>query len=334
MSDSATGNHPVYALVAGDYRAEIAGVGGGIKALTYNGRDLVETYPDGADAPAACGVVLAPWPNRTEDGRFGWKGEQYQLSITEPERNNAIHGFVHERLWECEWVADGTSNGDAGEGAALRLRTDIGPRPGWPWQIRLTATYRLGTGGLAAEYRAETDGCPAPFALGVHTYLSAGGDAIDDCRLQLAVEDNLPLGSRNLPCGELRPAEEVLPGVASGVPLAAAGAPGTCRDESGKVWLDHCFRGAHPVARLTRPDGHGVQLDPAPGSQPGMRWVQVYTAPDFPDYRTGGDPSGPPRRALAVEPMSAPPNALASGCDITTLRPGAPASFALRIRAF
>lgn len=330
MSDSATGNHPVYALAAGDYRAEIAGVGGGIKALTYNDRDLVETYPDGADAPAACGVVLAPWPNRTEDGLFGWEGQQYQLPITEPERNNAIHGFVHERLWECEWVADG----DAGEGAALRLRTDIGPRSGWPWQIRLTATYRLGAGGLDTEYRAETDGCPAPFALGVHTYLSAGDCAIDDCCLQLAVEDNLPLGSRNLPCGQLRPAEEVLPGIASGVPLAAAGAPGTCRDESGKVWLDHCFRGAHPVARVTRPDGHGVQLDPAPGSQPGMRWIQVYTAPDFPDYRTGGDPSGPPRRALAVEPMSAPPNALASGCDITTLRPGAPASFALRIRAF
>jgi aldose 1-epimerase len=40
-------------------------------------------------------------------------------------------------------------------------------------------------------------------------------------------------------------------------------------------------------------------------------WLQVYTA----------EQDSPPRQALAVEPMTAPPNAFASGRDLVTLAP-------------
>ncbi|MFS0318193.1 aldose epimerase, partial [Corynebacterium striatum] len=53
---------PVYRMAHGAYMAEIASLGGGIKALTYNGEPLVETY-EGLP-PMCAGVVLAPWPNR------------------------------------------------------------------------------------------------------------------------------------------------------------------------------------------------------------------------------------------------------------------------------
>ena len=49
-------------------------------------------------------------------------------------------------------------------------------------------------------------------------------------------------------------------------------------------------------------------------ADPAFRWLQVFT----------GDGLGPEqaRRALAVEPMTCPANALASGTDLLVLEPG------------
>jgi aldose 1-epimerase len=44
------------------------------------------------------------------------------------------------------------------------------------------------------------------------------------------------------------------------------------------------------------------------------RWVQAYTGDDLPSPRA--------RRSLAVEPMTAPPNALADGAGLLVLGPG------------
>jgi aldose 1-epimerase len=47
---------------------------------------------------------------------------------------------------------------------------------------------------------------------------------------------------------------------------------------------------------------------------PGYRWLQVFT----------GDPLGPDRRrkAVAIEPMTCPPNAFVTGHDLLVLEPG------------
>jgi aldose 1-epimerase len=83
------------------------------------------------------------------------------------------------------------------------------------------------------------------------------------------------------------------------------------------VWLDTAFGGAAPAPddpaglvrhSLTGPDGHGVQL----WADPVFKWVQVYTAEDFPERG----------RAIAIEPMTCPPDALNSGTDLITLQPG------------
>jgi aldose 1-epimerase len=46
----------------------------------------------------------------------------------------------------------------------------------------------------------------------------------------------------------------------------------------------------------------------------GYRWLQVFT----------GDPLDPSRRrrALAIEPMTCPPNAFVTGTDLLILQPG------------
>ena len=83
------------------------------------------------------------------------------------------------------------------------------------------------------------------------------------------------------------------------------------------VLLDTAFGGAEPLPddpdelvrhSLTAPSGHGVEL----WADPVFKWVQVYTADEFPGRG----------RAVAIEPMTCPPDALNSGIDLIALPPG------------
>ena len=62
------------------------------------------------------------------------------------------------------------------------------------------------------------------------------------------------------------------------------------------------------------PGWPGPTADVALWAGPGYRWLQAFT----------GDLLGPDarRRAVAIEPMSCPPNAFVSGTDVLTLQPG------------
>lgn len=297
-------SHPFVDISAGEYRASISTFGGGLRSLEYSGKPLVVSYPEGAYPPLSSGIVLAPWPNRTADGVFAHDGVLHRLDITEPARATAIHGFVGQMAWH---VAD-----KAEDFVALELSTGL--RQGWPWPLRMRVTWSLDAKeGLRASFdvRNEAD-ASCPFGLGWHPYLSALGAPLDDCVLHLPVGTNLPLDSvRNLPAGPEFPARRVLPDVEVGQRMAG-------------VWLDHCFgeisaqEETLAEARLLNPDGEGVRLWVGEG----FNWFQVFTAD--PARREGYPGVG---RALAVEPMTCPPDALRSGRDLIRLNAGEERSF-------
>ncbi|RAV33644.1 aldose 1-epimerase family protein [Corynebacterium heidelbergense] len=293
-------------IAAGDYTAAISPFGGGIRALTYRGRPLLHSYPAEEFPPLSAGIVLAPWPNRTTDGVFAHEGRVHRLNITEPARATAIHGFVGSQRWEP------TDGGQ--DWATLRLR--LQPQPGWPWPMTFTATWRLHPlRGLRATVRVRNDDPAAscPLGLGWHPYLSAQGTPLDQCILTLPASTNLPLDPvRNVPVGPSIPAAEIV-------------------DPAGQamsgLWLDHCFGGVDPGAEITlrdRETGAGVALN----ADAPFRWYQVFTAD--PARREGFPGVG---RAVAVEPMTCPPDALRSGRDLVVLAAGEQREFALRVRA-
>ena len=77
----------------------------------------------------------------------------------------------------------------------------------------------------------------------------------------------------------------------------SSGGTGLTRDDQGRAW-----------ARL-RQAGTEVSL----WAGAGYGWLQVFT----------GDPLGPRRRkAVAMEPMTCPPNAFVTGIDLLVLAPG------------
>jgi aldose 1-epimerase len=83
----------------------------------------------------------------------------------------------------------------------------------------------------------------------------------------------------------------------------------------GELALDTAFRGLRPeagvTATLTAPDGSRLEI----WQDDDWRYLQIFTTPVFP--RAGG-----PGTAVAIEPMTAPPDALNSGDDLVWLEPG------------
>jgi aldose 1-epimerase len=245
-------------------------------------------------------VVLAPWPNRTRDGEFTVAGRRHTLEITEPDRDNAIHGFVDDAVWTV------TSSGDD----TVTLSIDPGVHPGWPWPLHMEVTYRVAVDGLSAEFLLRNDSPERiPAACGFHLYPSALGSPVDECTLAAPAHRVLPLDDRNLPVGQ---EIDDTPDAGEAAALTDPETP-----MAGRL-LDHCLHvpGAGPVVFTLRDTGgRGVLLE----TSPELRWFQVFTPDEAWGMPYPGQPGG---RAVAVEPMTAPPDALNSGTGLARLPPG------------
>ncbi len=281
-------------IAAGDYRATVTELGAGLRTLSHLGRPVIATYDADDVPPAGAGQLLAPWPNRVDHGRYTFGGRSYQLDISEPARDNAIHGLTRFASWSL--IAAAADYIELG----LRL---LG-RPGYPFCLELRAGYRLTAAtGLEVTVSASNAGTrPAPFGTGSHPYLRAGTGTVDDWRLQLPAARWQPADDRGIPAGR---------------PVEVAGSQYDFRERRtiGSTSLDTAFTGLYTGedgrawARLTGPDA-----ELALWAGPGYRWLQVFT----------GDPLGPDarRRSLAIEPMTCPPNAFVTGTDLLTIEPG------------
>src|SRR5580704_16773663 len=87
-------------IAAGDYLATITELGAGLRALRYRGDPVITEYGPDELPPAGSGQLLAPWPNRVDHGRYSFDGASYQLDLSEPAHDNAIHGLTRWTGWE------------------------------------------------------------------------------------------------------------------------------------------------------------------------------------------------------------------------------------------
>ena len=278
-------------IVLGDQRAVVVEVGGGLRAYSATGRDVLDGYGADEMCPSGRGQVLIPWPNRLEDGSYEFEGERYQLTPDEPGSRNAIHGLVRWAGWT---VAERETH-------RVVMEHRLHPRPGYPFSLALAIEYRLSEEGLIVQTTATNVGSQAcPFGSGAHPYLSAGTPTVDSAVLHVAAGTVLQANERGIPVGEI-------------------GVEGTDYDfrrprPIGPTRLDHCFtdleRDDDGIARVT--------LDPARGGlslwvDEGYPYLMLFTGDPLPDVA---------RRSLAVEPMTCPPNAFRTGKDLIHLTAG------------
>ncbi len=283
-----------FEISAGGQRATIVEVGGGLREYEADGRPVLEPYAADRMCDGAHGAPLVPWPNRLEDGRYSFDGTAYQVPLTEPEKRNAIHGFLRWQPWEAtERDAD-----------RVVMATHIHPRGGYPFTLGIRASYELGPGGLTVATTAENLGDRAcPYGHGQHPYLSPGTGQIDACTLQLSGTTRIVTDSeRQLPTGS-EPVEgtdfDFLEPRGLGEARIDHAFTDLVRDADGRAWT-----------RLCGPDGECAEL----WVDDSYEFVEIYTGDTLALDRA--------RRGLGAEPMTCPPNAFASGDHLIRLEPG------------
>lgn len=276
-----------------DQVAVVTEVGATLRSYTVGEAEVVDGFRIDEPSSAGRGQVLAPWPNRLDGGRYAFEGLEGRAPIDEPELGNAIHGLVRWLPWSMASMTED----------AVSLACVLHAQPAYPWRFELGIDYRLGVDGLRVGIRA-TNGSDrvAPFGLGFHPYVTVGVP-VDEVRLTMPAARRLVTDERALPVGEEDVAGsefDFRPGRAIGATRLDTCYSGLRRDDDGRV-----------RARVESEE-RAVEV----WADEGFGYLQAYTGDTL-------EPASRRRQAIALEPMTCPPNALASGVDVIRLEPGA-----------
>lgn len=280
-------------LLFGDHHVVIVEVGGGLREYTYAGRPVLDGYAEDEMCQSGRGQMLIPWPNRLRDGRYEWDGGAHQLPLTEPEKQNAIHGLVR---WS-NWVI---AEHDPQRAVMTHV---LHPQTGYPFALSLELAYSLDEAGLTVQTTAVNVGAHScPFGAGAHPYLTVGTPTVDECLLQAPGAARLEADERQIPHG-VRPVE------GTGYDFRAGRAIGATRLDTAYADLSRDDDG---LSRVTLSSGDArvtLWIDDA------YPYLMLFTGDSLPDASRR-------RQGLAVEPMTCAPNAYQSHAGLITLAPG------------
>lgn len=283
-----------FVLDDGRVRVEIGALAAVLREVRVDGVRVTETVPADSMPSHGCGIVLAPWPNRVKDARWLLDGEVQQLDITDVARGGAIHGLLRNTDYRER----------ARTARSITLGATISPQHGWPFLLDTWVTYALEDDGLTVTHGAQNLGeAAAPWSVGAHPYFRVGETPTDDLTLRIAGETRLELDDRLNPVAEH-------PVAGTEFDLREAHSLAGADFNVGFGQLANRAEAAE-VAWLVAPDGASTVV----WADPAFRWLQLFTPADFPGEEG-------PHRAVALEPMTVPPDALNSGTDLRWLEPG------------
>ncbi|MGA2836730.1 MAG: aldose 1-epimerase family protein [Acidimicrobiales bacterium] len=293
QTTAATGDQ--WVIGHGHQRAIVTEVGATLRSFTVHDRKVIDGFGPEQWSHGGRGQVLAPWPNRLGDGAYAFEDVTAQAPINEVGRHNAIHGLVRWLPWRLSGRAQNR----------VSLMCELRPSPAYPFALRIEIEYRLGREGLTVSTDAENIGSAnLPFGLGFHPYLTVGTTAVDQARLRVPARRRLVTDDRGLPTGAVAVSGteyDFTNGRPVGVTRLDTAYCDLARDGDGRVRV-----------HVDHPDGDaGVTL----WADERFGYLMVFTGDTLDEASR--------RTALAVEPMTCPPDAFRSGTDLAVLRPGA-----------
>ena len=291
---------PRLLLAAGDLEATFLPERGMLCAsLRHRGVELLRRVDDlnGAAAKGSTAGIplLHPWANRLDGLRYRAAGRDVSLDPSSPLLHLDERGLPNHGVpWSrLTWQVRAESDGHVA--ARLEwLRPELLAVFPYPHRLELVATLEPGVLRFETTLVAAY-GDPVPVSFGFHPYFGLRGPRAR-WRLRLPAMRRLALDARQIPTGS----EE-----------AFAGCDGPLAEQS----FDDGFALPAEGASFALADEElriGVEL------LSGYRFGQVFAPRD--------------QEFVALEPMTAPANALASGRGLTVVQPGGKFAAAFRIR--
>lgn len=280
----------------GELVAQISRVGAALRYLSIDGAELVQSGDVDSLSPFCEGVIMSPWPNRIDGGKWTYQGRTLELPINLHDQQNSNHGLLMEHHYEVLAQTE----------SSVTLGALIHARLGYPFNVQTSVTYELVEGGLRISHTAENlSTADAPYALGGHPYFKIAGVDTEDLFLRSDAATVLVVDDRQIPTGTMPTAHSRFD-MRSGVRV-------------GDNFYDHDFtdlpRDSDGLAHtyLTAPDGRGFDI----WQDENFKHVVIFT-PDF-YFANLGDAK---RFACAIEPQTSGPNSFNSGQDLIWLKQG------------
>lgn len=279
--------------------AVISTEGAALIGLSVDNFNLIE--PNTRDGLYA-GKILAPWPNRIKDGKYTFNKKDYQLPINEVSKNNSLHGLVANCHWEV--ILQDQSK--------VILQHLLNQPDIYPGKLQLQVSYEIIEQGVEISVLSENVGdISAPYGVSIHTYLVAGALVKNyELLLQLPSDQFLEVDAERLLPIKLQP-------------VTGANFNFVSLKKISNLFIDHAFKYSSDYPRsisLLNAEGQGAEVIFDEQSN----WIQIHTADR--DLRADS------RMAVAIEPMTCPPDAFNSGIDLVVLEPGKKHEYKLKIK--
>jgi aldose 1-epimerase len=235
---------------------------------------------------------LSPFACRIKNARYSFGGKTHELTKFSI-GTSAIHGLIYDAIFTIE---DKRSS-DNEATVALKYSYD-NDSEGYPFHYSCIVEYKLTANNTLTVSTCITnvDEQLLPIADGWHPYFALG-DTIDECQLEFQSKEMLEFSQELIPTGNLIPYQEF----------------GSLKKLEGTS-LDNCFTvnfaECQPMCVFRNPKKK-IQLEIYPSTS--YPYLQIFT----PDHR----------KSIAIENLSAPPDALNNGIGLKVLEPNQSASF-------
>lgn len=282
------------AIAHGDQRAVITEVGATLRTYVKGGLSVIEGFAAEEVPTGARGQILYPWPNRIGDAQWSFSDRIAQPTVNDAHQATAIHGLVRWRPFQVESVNQNR--------CVMRLL--LHPTPDYPFLSEIVIAYHLGSLGLTVTTTVTNrDDVPIPFGVGFHPYLSVTTPTIEGAELEVPARAYVDVNERQLPTGEILPV--------TGNPLDFTKQK-SINGHDLDVTYTELIRDDSGLATVVVTDATGGAIELSMDRN--FAYVQLFTGDTLERGRR--------RTAIAVEPMTCPPDALRSGKDVIVLEPG------------
>ncbi len=300
---------PVIVLedAASGVMAEIVPSAGGIlNALSIAGAkglvNVIEGYSAATDFKLRVhdgfkSAKLSPFVCRLNQSTYSWKGKTYKLDQKFVLNGSALHGILYDANFDVLETASSEEN------CFVRMRYQYdGHLQGYPFPYNCTIKYCLGKGGTLTIQTHLSNPAAAEQALpicdGWHPYFKLGGK-VDDYWIEVASDSMFEYDEGLIPTGRFIINDSLCPGRILG-----------------DLKLDNGFRLKENMSPLCTLKNDTICLEFI--SVKNYPYLQLY----IPDHRN----------SIAIENLSAAPDAFNNGIGLTILEPGQKADFEVRLR--
>ncbi len=273
----------------GLWRAQISPIGASLVSLWHGDIEII-TSPYNEPLRALAGSVMAPWPNRLEDGTWQLGDREFKAAINDTEGHNANHGLVFDKEFALVSQAD----------SSLRLELNLFDEQAYPFSVLLSVTYLLQNTGLQVELESKNlSNEDVPVAFGMHPYFVLDQDST----LSIDAKTWITKNARNLPLSA---------STFEHSPLAKNAGQDICNLELDECFTDLRFNSNDVcVTTVTRPS-LGIAIEVEQSRE--LSHLMLYRLQES---------SQPNRSLLAIEPQSAPANAFRNLESVASLAPAA-----------